>query len=392
MPGIETPTPGIAPRLTEPRHTIAYILSLKGGMPSFNYREIEGIVSRGFKVHIFPTRITDGIYEPKPEWPLHRPSVVKAAVSVLYWMLRRPRTLFSALGEALSDHAMPEFGMACQYSREMRKSGVTLMHCHFADRKMFLTYFCGRLLDVPFTVTVHSHELVFYSGRKLFMRALDASSKIITVCDYNRNYLVNEVHIPQERIETIRLDVPLEDFMPENRLKVLTVAKFYDYKGYDILVSAARLMKEDPVVFWIVGDGPVDVRGMAGDLLASGKIRLLGSLSEEALKVIYQACDVFCLPSKTAPSGQKEGLPVSIMEAMAYSKPVVSTLHAGIPELVDSIVVPENDAKAIAEGIRSYMNDQALRKKDGERNRDKVVRMHGKENVEKLRKIFDSLA
>lgn len=361
-------------------------------MPSFNFREIDAVTSRGFEIHIFPTKITRGLYEPKPTWPVHRPSMPKAVLSAAYWALRNPRMFFSCLRQALADSALAEFGLACQYSREMRASGITLIHCHFADRKMFVTYFCSRLLGIPFTVTIHSHELVFYSGRRLFMRALDASSKIITVCDYNRNYLVNEVHIPQERIETIRLDVPLEDFMPENRLRVLTVAKFYDYKGYDILVSAARLMKEDPVVFWIVGDGPVNVRGMAGDLLASGKVRLLGSLSEEALKVIYQACDVFCLPSKTAPSGQKEGLPVSIMEAMAYSKPVVSTLHAGIPELVDSIVVPENNAKAIAEGIRSYMNDPTLRKKDGERNREKVVRMHGTDNVEKLIRIFDSLA
>jgi colanic acid/amylovoran biosynthesis glycosyltransferase len=97
---------------------------------------------------------------------------------------------------------------------------------------------------------------------------------------------------------------------------------------------------------------------------------------------------VFCLPSKTAPSGQKEGLPVSIMEAMAFSKPVVSTLHAGIPELVDSILVGEDDPEALAGAIRTYLADPALRSRDGARNREKVVRMHGPENVRDLVDAF----
>ncbi|OGD45279.1 hypothetical protein A3K69_05085 [Candidatus Bathyarchaeota archaeon RBG_16_57_9] len=369
---------------------IGYILSLKGGVPSFNYREIEAVVEMGFQVHIFPTKVSQGLYMPKESWPVHRPSMVRAGASMFYWLFRRPRTFLRMAGEALADRAIPELGLAAQFSREMVREKIEVIHCHFADRKMFTAYFSSSLAGIPFTVTVHSHELIFYADRKLFKKALDRASKLVTVCDYNRRVLIEGMHVPPEKVETIRLEVPLEQFKQDDRMKVLTVAKFHDYKGYDILIEAARKMKDEPVVFWIVGDGPVDVKGMASDLIKAGNVQLLGSVNEDLLRILYQACDVFCLPSKTAPSGQKEGLPVSIMEAMAYSKPVVSTSHAGIPELVESIVVPEGDPESIALGLRTYMLDPELRRNEGKRNRARVEKMHGPENLGKLAAVFES--
>ncbi len=376
----------------DPKRRVGYILSLKGGIPSFNYREIEAVVQMGFGVSIYPTKVSEGLYMPKESWNVHRPSFAKAGVSMIYWLFRRPSAFSRVLGEALRDRALPELGLAAQFSRAMARDGVSVIHCHFADRKMFTAYFCSTLARIPFTVTVHSHELTFYADRLLFKKALDRVSKIVTICDYNRKVLVEVMHVPPEKVETIRLEVPLEQFRQDDRMKVLTVAKFYDYKGYDILIEAARKMKDEPVVFWIVGDGPVDVKGMSSDLMNAGKVKILGPVNEDLLKILYQTCDVFCLPSKTAPSGQKEGLPVSIMEAMAFSRPVVSTRHAGIHELVESIVVPENDPEAVAQGLRTYMTNPSLRKSDGDRNRVRVEKMHGPENLRKLVEVFDKAA
>jgi len=197
--------------------------------------------------------------------------------------------------------------------------------------------------------------------------------------------------LPPDKVEIIRAQAPLKDFVEDRRMKVLTVAKFYDYKGYDVLVDAARILRDRPVVFWIVGQGPIDVETMASDLITSGTIKILGSVNEDLLKILFQACDVFCLPSKTAPSGQKEGVPMSIMEAMAFSKPVVSTVHAGIPELVERILVPENNPKAIVEALEVYMQNCELRTRDGDRNRLIVERLSDPRNAEKLVALFESV-
>ena len=370
--------------MSESRINLAYVLSLKGGLPSFNFREIEEVERRGVSIHLFATKMSPGLYGPKPNWNVHTPRAIKIVPAFFYWLFRRPRTLFHILGEALSDSAMPEFALTLQFSREMSRATISHIHCHFADRKMFTTYFCSELTGVPYTVTVHSHELVFYANRKLFLKSLEHAKKILTVCDYNRDALLSAVRIPAEKVVTIRLYTPLEEFKQDDRTKVLTVAKFHEYKGYDVLVKAARILSADSIVFWIVGEGPVDVRGMAADLVSKGTIKILGPVNEDVLKILYQSCDIFCLPSKTSSTGQKEGLPVSLMEAMAFSKPVVSTRHAGIPELVETVIVPEGDAEAIAAAILAYSKDPVLRRKDGERNRARVKQMHGPETLDRL--------
>lgn len=368
---------------------IAYVLSLKGGIPSFNYRELEAVEKAGWSISIYPTRYSPGLYTPKASWRVYEPSAPAIALSSIYWLGRSPRRFFRALREALGDHALPEFGLALQFARQMRREGVSRVHCHFADRKMFTTYFCSLLAGLPYTVTLHSHELSFYAGRKLFRKGLLGAERIVTVCDFNKKLLHELISIPDEKVETIRLTLPFDEFKTDARMKVLTVAKFHDYKGYDVLVATAGMMKDEQVVFWIVGNGPVPVAEMARDLTRDRKVVLLGSVNETILKMLYQACDVFCLPSKTAPSGQREGLPVSIIEAMAYAKPVVSTRHAGIPELVESILVPENDPNALADGLRSYLSNPELRKMDGKRNRERVVKLHGGDNARELLRLFE---
>ena len=68
--------------------------------------------------------------------------------------------------------------------------------------------------------------------------------------------------------------------------------------------------------------------------------------------------DVFLLPSVTGADGDMEGIPVALMEAMAVGIPVISTVHSGIPELVESgksgWLVPENDAQALAERLAAF--------------------------------------
>lgn len=378
-------------KMTEPTRKIAYILSLKDGLPSFNFREIMAVEALGYEVHLFPTKLSSGLYNPRDSWPVHRPKYVKVAAASLFWLLGRPRTFLRSLTEAVREKALPELGLAAQFSREMKKEQLSMIHCHFADRKMFTAYFCSVLTGIPYTVTLHSHELAFYSKRGLFKKALERSARVIVQCEYNRNALLSENIVRPEKVEIIRAQAPLKEFTFDRRMKVLTVAKFYDYKGYDVLIEAARILKEKEIVFWIVGDGVIDVKSMAADLVAGGSVKILGAVNEDLLKILYQACDVFCLPSKTAMSGQKEGLPMSIMEAMAFSKPVVSTVHAGIPELVEGILAPENDAKAVAQALEAYMKDPERRNRDGQRNRLRVEKLNGHQNAEKLVALFQSL-
>ena len=76
------------------------------------------------------------------------------------------------------------------------------------------------------------------------------------------------------------------------------------------------------------------------------------------------------------------------MEAMAYQKPVISTRHTGIPELLPEILVEENDYRGVAEAILSLKDDPDLRKYMGENNRDIIERNYGPGNIEAMAKYL----
>lgn len=107
------------------------------------------------------------------------------------------------------------------------------------------------------------------------------------------------------------------------------------------------------------------------------------------LKYLYQACDIFCLPSRTYVV--KEGLPVSLMEAMASERPLISTRHAGIPELVPDILIEENDSEGLANAIARLADNPEMRKSMGKRNRSIVEDRYSKRNVQQLRELFEEV-
>ena len=80
-----------------------------------------------------------------------------------------------------------------------------------------------------------------------------------------------------------------------------------------------------------------------------------GFAPSHQVKAMLDEADVFLLPSITGADGDMEGIPVALMEAMAVGIPVVSTVHSGIPELIDAgesgWLVPENDATALADQL-----------------------------------------
>jgi colanic acid/amylovoran biosynthesis glycosyltransferase len=131
-----------------------------------------------------------------------------------------------------------------------------------------------------------------------------------------------------------------------------------------------------------------DVQGLAHELGVADRVTFFGSVSESVLRVLYQTCDVFCLPSRKYVVN--EGLPVSLMEAMACAKPVISTRHAGIPELVPEILVEENDVAGLARALAYLADHPQVRHEMGLRNRKIVEREYSAANVAQMEELLTS--
>ncbi len=173
---------------------------------------------------------------------------------------------------------------------------------------------------------------------------------------------------PREKIAVSRMGVEMTRFSPRpvkapaTPLEIISVARLTEKKGLHVAIEACRQLKEQGVAFRyrILGIGPWErrLRTLIEQYQLEDVVEMPGFKPSHEVKAILDDADVFLLPSVTGADGDMEGIPVALMEAMAVGIPVVSTLHSGIPELVEADksgwLVPENDARALAQRLAAF--------------------------------------
>ena len=107
----------------------------------------------------------------------------------------------------------------------------------------------------------------------------------------------------------------------------------------------------------LAGEGPLEghLKEAAQRLGIAQAVCFPGFLGQRELAAAYRSAHLFLHPSQTTKAGDQEGVPNSMLEAMASGLPVVATRHGGIPEAVDSgqdgLLVPERDSRALAAAL-----------------------------------------
>lgn len=373
---------------------VAVIASMKKGLEHFVYREVLFLAEEGFSISLFPTKYQQGLYNAREGWTLHRwyPSLVIS--SQPYFFLRRPIQYLRLLWEALTIGAVVEFAIACYFAGNMGEADV--IYATFGDRKLFVGYFCKQILKKPLAVTIHAYELYQNPNRRLFVRALAACDQIITVTEHNRQYLKTHYDIDPVKVEIVRCSVDTEEYRPVKKFVILIVAFFVERKGHDVLFKAIKQLGRDDIEVWVVGDEgterPIDVRAIVTQLGIESHVAFFGKLSGTALKAVYHACDVFCLPCRVDSDGVCEGFPSVLIEAMAFGKPVITTRHVEIPRIINEIVVDENDVQGLAQAIEQVYHSASLRHRLGEKNRKIAEELFSTRNAKRTTGILEKLA
>jgi colanic acid/amylovoran biosynthesis glycosyltransferase len=150
----------------------------------------------------------------------------------------------------------------------------------------------------------------------------------------------------------------------DGKVQLLTVGRLVEKKGLEYAVQAvARALKKYPnLSYKIVGDGPLrdSLASSIKELGLERHINLVGWKKQEEVAVLLQEADLFLSPSVTSQDGDQEGIPATLIEAMARGLPVLSTYHSGIPELVEDgksgFLVPERDVEALTTKL-TYLLD-----------------------------------
>lgn len=279
------------------------------------------------------------------------------------------------------------FTQALHLALALRDTDAAHIHAHFANRATMVAYFASRITGVPFSFTAHAVDLYRRSViRKELQEKVTGAKFVITISDFNHRFLKELAGDQTGRILTIRNGIDVRRFVPGARRNkrpfvFLCVARLVEKKGLEYLVEACRILRSTGMEFrcQIAGGGKLgqQLRKWIYRYGLSSQVQLLGPLPQEKVIELYQNADLFVLPSIVASDGNREGLPVAIVEALACDLPVVSTTTSGIPEVVldnhNGLLVPERDAQALADTILRLSQNKGLCERLARNARPSVV-------------------
>jgi glycosyltransferase involved in cell wall biosynthesis len=223
-------------------------------------------------------------------------------------------------------------------AEELAPLGVEHIHAHHGFFASWMAMVAARLLGIGFSFTLHGSDLLVRGD--LLAVKLCACRFCVTVSDFNRGYILrNYPATPASKVIVQRLGVdrvpPSDDSAAKpdpRRFCLLSVGRLHPVKNYRFLIQACAALRDENVEFfcWIAGEGPERpaLERLIDELRLRDQVLLLGHVPRAELSGYYQYADLVALTSRS------EGLPVTLMEAMAYEKLVVAPAINGIPELV----------------------------------------------------------
>jgi glycosyltransferase involved in cell wall biosynthesis len=211
--------------------------------------------------------------------------------------------------------------------------------------------------------------------REATRQMLDAV-KLVLVRSESLRRAVADLGCDENKIEVQRAGVPVDEFSFRERnfpssdsgaeWRFVQAGRLIEKKGLPVTLRAfASFLKRYPnATLTVAGEGPLfgQLQGLAGELTIDQNVSFTGFISQEQLRDLYYASHIFLHPSETGPDGNQEGIPNSLLEAMATGLPAFATEHGGIPEAikhgVSGVLVPERDDEELAWALLNAVEDR----------------------------------
>ena len=301
------------------------------------------------------------------------------------------------------------------FSDQGKLAQLDLIHSHFGPDGIYAMDL-ARSLNIPFLVTFHGWDItvdrsvpwkvkspLYYQLLWKESELKRSASKFIAVSKFIEAKLLEQGY-PTEKVIQHYIGVDTERFAPSDSPTdsryILCVGRHTEKKGIDTLLRAfARIAKKHPDVSLVqVGSGPLEqkLKRLSDRLNLGHRVNFLSACPHDQVQRLMQGAEMFALPSQTARNGDSEALGIVFLEASASGKPVVSTMHGGIPEVVmdgqTGFLVPEKDDKALAEKIDTLLSNRALGMEMGRNGREFVcTHFDIRQQTAKLETIYDSI-
>lgn len=384
--------------MDQPR--IAYIL-LWFPKPSetFIFREVVNLWKLGLELHVF-TLYGTLARDLSPEMKslssqverLGLPYLKSAWQDFLFWWKRNPAMTWRLLKTVLPGRwRHPEregeslWGALCglHLARRFRAEGITHIHAPWACGPATAAWVASHLTGIPYSFTGRAHD-VFTPDSLLREKIRDATF----VRGESRAAIQQLNSLAGRKSGKFRLTyngVPLTaptlapvPMQPPYRL--LALGRLVDTKGFGFLISAGKILKDAGVDFHLTlaGNGPKErqLKRLARELDLMPQVSFPGFISYDRVAEQFCQADIFLMPCTIAVSGNRDGLPTVILEALLHRLPVIATDVAGIGEVIEDgltgLLIPPNDPQSIAAAVLRLIRDREAALALAERGRSRV--------------------
>jgi glycosyltransferase involved in cell wall biosynthesis len=281
--------------------------------------------------------------------------------------------------------------------RVARRYGATVMHGHWVIPGGVTAALAAP--GLPLVISLHGSDVYVaetLAPARVAARAAFRRAGFVTACSDDLARRAVALGADAARIETVPYGVDTGRFRPDagvraalraelgvagNAPLVAAAGRLVRKKGFEYLIDA--LVEVPGAVLAIAGDGTLDaeLRQRAQTAGVAGRVRFLGNQPQDRVGQYFAAADAVAVPSVRDDSGNVDGLPNVVMEALASGTPLVTTAAGGIGSVVHdgdtAVLVPERDAGALARALGRILSDRERARGIGERGRTLVERDFG---------------
>jgi glycosyltransferase involved in cell wall biosynthesis len=362
---------------------------------TFVLQELLDLEQRGVRLHLVALL--------RPDEPVEQAGVaaLRAPVEYLPEVARAQRRLLARTAHAaLFLHrgarylnAISDVVLAPDYSRRRLAQAAFLAHriarlgfppvyIHFAHKPATVGRFAARLAGVPYALSAHAKDVWLTPSQELATKVREAT--MVLTCTAEGRSRLEALGGGATPVRLIHHGVDIVPREPHHASDgppvVLSVGRLVPKKGHATLVRAAGLLAERGVPFTlrIAGEGEEwpRLQRLVYEQRLDDRVLFLGPLGQAEVSDEYARADVFALPCRQLPNGDRDGIPNVILEAMVQGLPVVSTKLAGVAEAVDhdesGLLVAQDDEHALAQALQRLLSDAGLRARLGAAGRGRV--------------------
>ncbi len=354
---------------------------------TFVLNQIVGLIELGHDVHIFADKSVKNVaihdnyrkyglskhthYYGIPQNKISR--MLKAVLLIMKYAPANYSVIFRSLN--VFRYGKPSLSLSLLFmsSAFLERGPFDIIHCQFGalgPSGVALNQICSS--NSKLVTSIRGYDVTVYLKKHpgIYDELFREGNLFLPVCEFLKERLIREgcqekkIVVHHSGIDCLKFEYIQREWDPGEPMKVLTIARLIEKKGVAFAIDAVSrlLSKGGKIEYSVVGDGPLreDLQQLIESMGIERQVRLLGWKTHEEVIRLLEESHVLVAPSLTSESGDQEGIPNAIKEAMASGLPVISTFHSGIPELVtdgvSGLLVPEKDAASLADALAYLMS------------------------------------